>query len=264
MSALGAIGKMTAAALVLAATAVISNDASAAGRFGLHCAQDFESNWLASLPYTWERCNRFSAKLDELDDKIFYYDLSNKAFYWHDTGDQYSGSLEDVDLFFAATHGGITADGNAAAWGMWNAQSWAWADQMRLGDESVGLGIFATYACETQRISDGKAVDRWYSIFAGGLKYALGSHGTLWSGYTTSEVGEEFAKGLQQQKVLKTAWHDGLTDWYETQDISAFATGANQTDCYSRRDNMKWQNHANYSRLRDSNFGYLCWAQWRE
>lgn len=251
-----------------AAPMFYSGDADAAyNRFGVHCQQDFEGGWAGSLPYTYERCNRFANRLDDTDTKVFHYNLVNKQYYWHDTGDQAAGSLEDVGIFFAATHGGISDDGNFAGWGMWNRNVTANSDAMRLGDEGYHLGIFATYACYTQSDSDGRQLDRWYRIFDGGLRLALGSHGILWAANYTSEVGEEFANGLQQGRNMISAWHDGLTDWYFDQDISGIATGKTDANCQTRLWYMTWFDWTSpwdYPALRDWDWIYMCYAAWHE
>lgn len=243
------------------ASALWQAPAGAVARFGTHCQQSFQSDWQHSLGYTWERCSRFNNELDDTDTKVFYFDLYNKAYYWHDTGDHHALSLEDVDLFFTNTHGGISGDGNDASWTMWNNGQRAWSRQMRLGDELYGLSIFSSYACYTLRTWDSKLVTRWEPIMMGGLRYVTGSHNIVWNGYTTSEVGEEYADLLQHSQVIKNAWRDGLSDWWETQDLASMTTGFDSTYCHNRLNSMRWQNYNQYFRLTDV-VNYYCWSQW--
>jgi hypothetical protein len=239
-----------------------STSASALGSyFGVHCTRQYQNSWTEDLgQYAWQLCDRFRWQLDNSDYDWFHYNLYNKQYYWHDSGDQEAYALEDTDLFFALTHGGIT-DTNAA-WAMWNADiniRWAWSRQMRLGDEGWQQKIFVTYSCDTQYWDDpAKVVSRWVPIFAGGLKYALGSDNTLNVGYTTSECGEEFAIGLQANETLLTAWKTGTDDNYYTQHPSGMATGTDANDCNNRLHGLSWNNFSTAPTLRDWQIGYLC------
>ena len=181
-------------------------------------------------------------------------------FSWSE-GDQDPLSLEDVDLFFANTHGAIGWGGFNAQWTMYNQNQWAYSSAMRLGDELYGLSIFSTYSCSTLYTGDSMLVVRWQPIMQGGLRYTTGSHRTLWSGYTTSEVGEEYADLLQAGWVIKDAWRDGLSDWWETQDIASMTTGFDSAYCNNRLGSMKWQNYNQYYRLTDV-VNHYCWSQW--
>jgi len=165
-----------------------------------------------------------------------------------------------VDLLYVSTHGGNW--GNRAVLAMY--ENWTTADSsaMRLGDESVGLSIFSTYACQTLAHADGRLMERWYPAMAGGVRILTGSHDTLYDSPTTDEVGEDYAAYLQEGRPIRTAWHDALTDWIVDNDATVVASGANSADCNARKDNMTLGNFRNYSRLRDGAIGYMCWSWW--
>jgi hypothetical protein len=212
------------------------------------------------LSNTWERCGWFNNELDDTDTKVFYYNLHGAKWWWEDSGDQ--TTLDNVNLFYASTHGG--AWGASSVWAMWDDGQLAYSSSMRLGDESYGLSILSTYACETLKFDDGQMWTRMGPIFRGGLRYATGSHDKLYDSSTTNEVGEDYADNLQKQNAIKYAWKDANSDWATSQDVTVMATGVNATDCYARRDNMKWQNYTSYSRLRDYQIGYYCYTYWSD
>lgn len=239
--------------------AFLSTSAQAA-RFGTACQESFENNWQTKGTHVWERCSGFNNELDDTDTKVFYYNLHNADWWWHTDGDQ--GTLDNVSLFYANTHGGITTTGNNSFWTMWDEDMNVWSSSMRLGDESYGTSIFSTYACNTLKFDDGKLWTRMGSIFRGGLRYATGSHDKVYGGYTTDEVGEDYADNLQKGRTIRYAWKDANSDWATNQDLAVMATGASATDCASRRDNMKWQNFGSYPRLRDGQAAWSCYTYW--
>jgi hypothetical protein len=242
--------------------------ASATARFGTYCQQDYENNWRPEAVETWNRCAGFNNKLDDTDTKVFYFDLSNKKYYLEASGDHQADnkSADDVDLLFINTHGGAWTSPMTSVLTMWNQNTRAYTKDMRLGDSATwggGLAILAAYACETLKNSDGNLWSRLGPMFRGGLKIALGSHDTLVGSAQTNMCGAYFAANLQSGQTFKRAWLDALShDWWEAQDIAVTATGANASDCASRRDNMKWQNYGGYGFLRDNAIGYVCWTTW--
>ena len=233
--------------------------------FGVHATDAYEANWQSSLAgYQWEMTDRFVSKLATTDTSKFYYNLQGKAYYWHDTGDQAVNSLEDVDLFFTTTHGGLRDDSSGASnalWAMWNNGSLVWSRQMRLGDELTGLSIFAQVSCETLHTADGRIWERWAPVFAGGLRVALGSHYLLANSSTKKPVGENFATYLQAGYKLGDAWYWALSSPSTADDIAVLYSGTDATDC-GNRYNMTWRTFKNYPRRRDASVGYLCWWQW--
>ena len=122
------------------------------------------------------------------------------------------------------------------------------------------LSVLATYACDTL-VLDGDTWNRWHPVFSGGLKYSVGSWKKLMSGWTTSEVGEEFAKQLQQGKVIKTAWVNAVSDWWVDQYPAAMASGTTCSEAENRLNNMKWSNYKSYSYIRNG-IGCLSLQKW--
>ena len=233
--------------------------AFATARFGTGCQKEYQNGWLATLDYNWDRCGWFNNELDDTDTKVFYYNLHGAKWWWEQGGDQLT--LDNVNLFYALTHGGAWAD--RSVWAMWDQNQLAESINMRLGDESYGLSILATYSCETLKFSDDKMWTRMGPIFRGGLRIAVGSHDKLYDSYTTDEVGEDFADNLQGSNTIKWSWKDAVSDWSADQDATVMATGTNRADCENRRDNMKWQNYSSgYPRLRDGQIGWYCYWYW--
>lgn len=238
----------------------LSFETEAAARFGTGCQSDYENNWRDELPHVWKRCGWFNNELDDTDTKVFYYNLHDAKWWWETGGDQLT--LDNVNLFYASTHGGGWSD--RSVWTMWNKNTRADSTQMRLGDESYGLSILATYACETLKFNDGKMWTRMGAIFRGGLRIALGSHDKLYDSITTDETGEDFADNLQKKHTIQYAWKDANSDWATSQDVAVMATGNSAASCASRRDNMTWQNYTSYGRLRDGAITYYCYRYWSD
>jgi hypothetical protein len=245
--------------VVLAATlCAAGREAGATSWFGTECQEDYQNGWRATLGYTWQRCHWFNQELDDTDLRWYYYDLHGARSYWETASDQYG--MDDVDLVYATTHGG--AEPTRSTWAMWDSGVSAKSYNMRLGDEALGLSIFATYSCETQKTSDGLHWQRLGALFRGGLRFTLGSHDKVYASVTTNEVGEDFADGLQKGKSFKYAWKDGNSDWWEDQDLTVMTTGVDANDCHYRRANMNWHNFHGYARLRDAQAGWVCWSKW--
>jgi len=235
-------------------------------KFGTHCTETYQNNssgvpWQALLPGAYTVCSRFNTELDNGSIFEFYYDMSGKQYYWHDTGDQADNSLEDVDLFFTLTHGGAI-NSTQAAWAAWDNNSLIVTSSMRLGDEGRMLSIFAQDSCETLKV-DANTWARWDSVFQGGLRATVGSHGTLNLGTAEYDVGKVFAQQLNAGATIMNAWFVANdTTAYNNQDTAVMFTGANQTDCENRRAGMTWNNFGSYSRLRDGSIGYWCGWTW--
>jgi Family of unknown function (DUF6345) len=248
------------ALLVAAIFMALTAAPAAAYRFGTGCQSDYQNDWQTRLAYVWARCEGFNNRLDDSDTKVFYYDLHNAKWWWENAGDQ--TTLDNVDLFYANTHGGAWSNPDWSSWPMWDQNQRADSRQMRLGDEATGLSIFATYVCLTLKYNDGKLWNRMGPIFRGGLRYAAGSHDLVWDGYTTDHNGADFAADLQGGKSLKYAWKDSNGDWYLDQDIMVMATGASPSDCEGRRNYMTWQNFNLLPRLKDGQITHYCYSSW--
>lgn len=237
-----------------------SQTAAAIGgsRFGTMCQQDFEASWCNTLPNVWDHCAWFNNRMDDNNQKVFYWNLNGAKPYLEDTWDQYGA--DTVDVLYMNTHGGNW--GNRAVLAMYN--NWVTADSnaMRLGDESYGLSILSTYACETLAHGDGRLIERWYGAMRGGVRILTGSHDKVYDSTTTNEVGEDYAGYLQDGQTIRTAWHDALTDWNVDNDATVVASGVNSSDCNYRKDNMTLGNYRSFSRLMDSSISYMCWTWW--
>lgn len=242
-----------ASSILLAPQASISGIIG--GVSGVECQQEFQNNWQTTLPHVWAHCNGFKNAIGNV---LFYYNLDGAEPYWEETLDYYEP--EAVDLFYANTHGGAWA--GRAVWAMWNQNSLASSNEMRLGDENRGLSILSTYACETLRHNG--IVDRYRSIMRGGLRYTTGSHDKLYDSITTDEVGEDYANNLRDGDSIRYAWRDAVSDWWTSQDATVLTTGVNSSDCHNRRANMTWGNYKNYPRLRDSQVAHYCWTWWED
>jgi hypothetical protein len=131
---------------------------------------------------------------------------------------------------------------------------------MRLGDEARGLSILATQSCQTLKI-DAFTWQRWDSVFRGGLRAVLGSHGDVAIG-GGDNIGRTFATYLNQGYALREAWVYAVGSTAAKNDVAVVFTGLNANDCTNRRLGMNWSNFKNYQRLRDNGFATWCWELW--
>jgi hypothetical protein len=147
---------------------------------------------------------------------------------------------------------------------MYDVGEWAFSSNMSLGNELRGTSVFATYAGYTMKV-DAYTWNRWDSVFGGGLRMALGSHGALYSGVAEYDVGDVFAQYLNAGYTFKTAWAAAfdLTP-YNNQDVAVMATGTSSSNCTTRRDNLSWDNfsYSSYPRLNSSSIGAWCGWTW--
>jgi hypothetical protein len=252
----------TLAALCCAGFSLVgAKEAGAVARFGTYCQQDFQSNWQNNLGVAWDLCAWFNDELDDTDTKVFYWNTHGAKPYYEQSLDQVY--VEQVNLFFSVTHGGISASSGQIY--MWDQNQTAETSLMRLGDEGWGTAIMSNYSCHLLYRGDNNLWTRWNAAFKGGLKYATGSHDIIWFGTTTNEVGEDYADNLQSSQAIKFAWRDGLSDWNVDQDIAVASFGSTEADCANRRDTMKWQNYVSgYPVIRDGQVQWWCQTQWTD
>jgi len=242
--------------------------------FGSYVARDYQYGWLVTLAYQYTASNYFVTNLDDTDNQSFYGGmyLSN---YWkfldsaYNGGgvDHLSGGIDTVDLFFNTTHGGKLDElGNQnTVLAAYPTNYFEHSNQMRLGDDSVGLSIFATYACESME-GDAYTWTRWGNAFAGGLRIGLGTPAPAAGGGGMAPLGNLFADALQAGVWIGGAWFTALTGPYSANPASAMATGTDNTDCWNRLNNMTWQNfkNASYPRRRDGSIGVWCMYEWND
>lgn len=252
-------------------------------RVGVHATQDYQGTyyypdgWLGELDNQWGLSGGFVNTISGYDQVPFYYELVGKQYYWHKTGDQAAGSLEDVDLFFAVTHGGITdgwqsggtwwdgewPKGRHAIWGMWDAYPdgfgdpspwphgyYAYSGSMRLGDDGRNLSIFSTYSCDAMTL-DSYTWTRWKSIFRGGLRMACGGHGELGAGAATYAVGSTYATYLQSM-TLTEAWLEAMTSVDPGNPVATMSAADTKAHAEDRVATMTWGNYSAYARYRDN------------
>ena len=125
---------------------------------------------------------------------------------------------DDVDLFFINTHGrndsGIISLGYNSNMNKWigNSQDW------KLGD-NWDLEWLVIYGCDTIARPNGIDIDDATFLSAYDPRFfrlheILGAYDSMWDGWTTEEVGRDFADNLLDGDTIKYSWVDGVSDWY--------------------------------------------------
>lgn len=260
------------AMLVLTAVAMLLRAPSPASAQAIHprievgtrCQQEYQNSWQVDVGNNdvWNRCGNFNNQISKTDDLEFYFNLHGAQPVLEKTNDGCGwacGSLDSVDMFYMNDHGG--ANSSTAFWAMWDQGSNALSSNMRLGDNSRQLMVFANFACNTLQTSDGNSnvLARWQPAFSGGLVLVVGAHASLYSGNDQSAI--EFASRMQDGQPIGQSWLESA--WYadNSNTPSSMNTGRDANDCFSRAG-VSLPTLFSTPILRDSAIGYFCWASW--
>ena len=233
----------------------------AALHIGVRCQNDFQNNWAPTLD-TYGMCTDFMNTIERTDLVDFYFNLHGANVALTDGNSVETcnpcGGADSVDFFLVNTHGGV-ASATQWALAMWDAQSFAWSNVMRFGDDNVQLKVFAMYACDTMQTSDGHFWDRNNQAFSGGLKIMLGAHDLVYDG--NRQKGTEFASRMQDGEPIGQAWLEAV--WYADNNNhpSMAATGIDADDCWAR-SGMNLATVSTSVALRDGQIGTVCWSEW--
>jgi hypothetical protein len=227
--------------------------------FGTSGQQEFQDTWRDTITGAWADCTAWNAEMKTVGSEEFYHNLRGGKGQYETSGDQYR--LERVDIHYGVSHGGGWTDPPQAAFTMWDKFSRALSPSMRLGDEGVGLSVMLNRACDQGKL-DGNTFARWYPILSGGLRIAGASHGSFYFGSSEdNNFGKYVAQYLKDGQRITNAWGWGATKANASNEPIAIATGANSSDCASRR-NMTLTTFKQKPRLVDNAIGYMCWNYW--
>ena len=183
------------------------------------------------LTYTFNRCNGVYNELKGTYKNEFYWsetDVWEIDLHKEEDGGIDEDMADGVDLFYIDTHGrhdnGIMKLAYDANINKWIGESSDW----KLGDND--LEWLVMYACSTINRDNFEAEGwgRYYPLFHG-LHLILGAWGDLWDGITTDEVGEDFADNLLDGDTLKSAWFDGVSDWWCDQEAAILSAERAET-----------------------------------
>lgn len=231
---------------------------------GTRCQQDYQNNWQVDVGNSdvWARCGNFNNQIRQTDDLKFYFNLRGAKPALEKTSDGCGldcGGADSVDFFYTNTHAGVNA--TDAFFAMWDQNSRAVSSNMRMGDSSRQLMVFATFVCKTLQTSDGNqnVLNRWSPVFAGGLVMTVGAHNNLFSGNDQSAT--EFASRMQDGEPIGKAWLESA--WYadNSNTPSMMNTGRDANDCWNR-SNVSLPSLFSTPILRDGDVGYFCWSGW--
>ena len=226
--------------------------------FGVATESSYQDNWNVTLDYSTENGSEFGSRLAENNTWDWQFTtLQWGKPYFEETGDAWWSGIDTVHALYTNTHGNVNS--STAYMAMWEKDTFAYTTAMRLGDDSVGLGLLAAYACHLLKFDDGLLPTRWGNALRGGLYYLMGSQDIVYDGWTLSDTGEQVAENLNDGDLLYHAWFDGVGDCCYDQDGAVVSTGRSLGECEARRDNTQWPNIMAYVRLRDSDVQWQCW-----
>jgi len=222
----------------------------------------------------YSACSDFISVISPVEYVDFYFNLhgAQPAFYSGQAAETCNGcgGADSVDFFFMSTHGGIANnDANLAGYAMWDNNCadtaypgcMAWSSNYRFGSAGHQLKVFATFACDTFKTSDGKLWNRWGKAFSGGLKVGVGGHDLLYTGNDTG-AATNFAWYLRGNMAIGQAWLESVYYANNSNHPTVANTGANSTDCWNRQGGLTVNNVVGATPLRDGQIGYYCWSNW--
>lgn len=255
------------ALIVVSGIAMLTNFTSpamaATPHFGVRCQDTFQYTWAPSLDLD-TACSDFISVIQGTWPVDFYFNLhgAQTALYSGTPAETCNscGGVDSVDIFVMSTHGTIASnDAHYTGYAMWDNKTIAWTSSMRLGDSGRQAKVLATYSCDTLKNGDGLLPSRWGSVFAGGLKLAVGAHDLLWDGDESSM--QDFASNLVSGMSIGSSWLNAVYNDNNSNNPTVANTGANKADCWSRQGITVGQAMSE-SPLRDSKVGYYCWTNW--
>jgi hypothetical protein len=222
--------------------------------FGTRCQADYQNDWQANWN-NYPACAGFNNKLDDTDSKRFYFNLHGALSVFQDANGSdaslAAGGPDSVDLMLFNAHGGT----DATRWltSMWDQGALLFSDTVRMGDDGVGLSVFAMYSCNTMAVD---TIQRMRPMFRGGLRIAAGAHGLVWNG--NHSWGNNFASAMQADDDIKDSWLNAVEGADSRNNPAVWASGANRDDCYSRIG-ATLANVKSKPRLRDNQVAYYCY-----
>ncbi|WP_394849648.1 DUF6345 domain-containing protein [Pendulispora brunnea] len=243
--------------------------AASAVQVGTRCQEDYPAEWEPTVPDTWRQCESFNSGIAPASPVKFYYNLhgAQPAFQDEDTCGWSCGYVDSVDLFYTLTHGGIDNGDQRleARWAMWDKRTYARSQYMRLGASGRQNMVFVTGACDTHRV-DAYVLERWKTIFAGGLILTLGGHHLIWSGHPGQ--GADFANRMRNGEPIGQAWLEATFYADNANTPAVLSTGGwnrspgDPLECFTRQDTTVLDNLITRSPIRDGDVGALCWTTW--
>jgi hypothetical protein len=234
---------------------------------GIRCQADYEGDWHYNLD-AYPSCTGFINEIALTDYVDFYFNLrGGAAGFTNGNGAEVCnscGGVDSVDFFFVMTYGGVafdqTNDRTYAQLAMWDRYTNSLSHEWRFGDSGKNAQVFAAYAPDIMKTSDGLFWDRWGRAMSGGVKIVLGGHDMLYQYNRTGAVAN-FAYRLQVDEPIGAAWLEAL--WYADNynHPSEANTGVDANDCWNRAG-ATMQTVQTMPALRDSQIGYVCWVGW--
>ncbi|MBQ9817193.1 MAG: hypothetical protein IJM59_07005 [Proteobacteria bacterium] len=225
--------------------------------------EEFENNWRTPLYGCYSIVGGFVNTMNSYNDSVrkFYTTLIYPDHFYGGTDGGTSG-VDSVDVFIVCTHGGAWRNPSLFTQTMYNYETRATSDFMRMGDNGRRLSIYSTFSCETMSSYTNSWSDmeeRWLDVFQGGLRIATGFWGKEYPGYSTG-AGTKYAQELHSaNKTILDAWMDAADDYSaNTPKVMATGNDLGRVVCASRLVYMKLSNYRNYTRLSDSDNLYLC------
>ena len=231
--------------------------------FGVRCQDDFQNGWAPTVDVV-AGCEDFISQIQPFHPVDFAFNLhgAQTDFYFGHPGETCNacGGVDSVDFFYMSTHGGV--NGPFAAYAMWDDNTFAYTNSMRLGDSGKQVKALATFSCDKFKNDDGQFVNRWGKAYAGGLKIGVGGHDLLYTDNDQSAM-QDFATLMVEGATIGSAWLNAVYNDNNDNHPAVANTGTNSSNCWSRQG-VTLGGLMSESVLRDGKIGYYCWTDWNE
>lgn len=262
-------------------------------KYGMICTQSSQptpskpDGWLGPYADLWAGCTEFHQALDPSGTRRFYWDSRHGEHHGFEEDSPWESDIESTDLALIVGHGGAWSRMGADIAG-YRISDEVFSKKMRLGDEGLGLSIFAIFACSTlapyaadagQRPGPedwwGNAVRfyhaeediaaRWWKAMQGGLRIIVGSWDVMYTDCGRASV-RNFGRNLAAGTGVWEAWRKASMDACSNQNPAVVASGTSRSNCLSRLNGIKLTNFNSYARLCDdpqrcsAQMTDMCWT----
>lgn len=219
---------------------------------------NFQNNWQAALPNSVANDWGFISEMDKYHTRKSWTYLNGgaKSFIENTNDGHPTEGLDSVTIASVGTHGGRLSDGS------WRLTMWAQGERvlsenMRLGNNSLGLSLLHLDACDVVHPGPNAGFTGWAPAFKGGLRVVTGSHGDL---YDSAGHGKRYAQKLNSLQGIRQAWQAAAKAQDSRNQASAMATSrTSSADCINRF-NVSLDGLTSLQRNKDSNVAWICWS----
>ena len=236
-------------------------------RMFLRRIQVQEVHGCQSADYRDAQCGGFVNKMNTYSDaeRQFWSGLRVPSRFKEGTDGSGTDGMDNSDFAMICSHGWTSTSPNRFTWAMYHVNSTVHSTEMRLGDDGLGLSILLNYTCDTMNVYNGHSSlwrSRWWQVFNGGLRTALGFWGLSYSNTSNSATaGTNFAECIHGSgAIFRNCWFSVMSAAHSGNTPIVMVAGSDMNNAFYRLQNMSMSNWYKMARLRDSCALYLTYS----